>query len=236
MDPVVTWHLELPAEPEDLFEGAGFALRRVEAEFVRERIAGMCGGSLLAHAAMTRERPGLGTAEPWLEFVDLPEGLGRVLALARRFALLVQGAALVYNRALARLVPERGEVLERLEGELASWAEVAEAHEVAGSDLDELWRFCAGRANVSPRTRAFIDAWRTLIADLGYFAGASSARAAALVEERERVLKGSRSRFANPRALELWGGQAGTGLLTYRWGTVKQLLRDLYRGLDGEER
>ena len=64
--------------------------------------------------------------------------------------------------------------------------------------------------------------------------GARSPRAARLVEERERVLKGSRSRFANPRALELWGGQSGRGLLTHRWGTVKQLLRDLYAGLDGK--
>jgi len=48
---------------------------------------------------------------------------------------------------------------------------------------------------------------------------------------RERQLKGSRSRFGNPRALNTWSGQAGTGLLTYRWGTVQRFLKDLYQGL-----
>ncbi|HWO10867.1 MAG TPA: DUF6361 family protein [Polyangiaceae bacterium] len=233
-DPVLTWHAELPGAPADLFDGAGFELRREEAEFIRERIADTCRESLLAYAATAHRRPGLAAAEPWLEFEALPEGLAQTLALARRFALLVQGAALAYNLALARQLPDPGEVMARLEGELAVWARDAEALAVARSELDDLWRFCARHANVSPRTRAFIEAWRGLLAAEGYLSGASSERAARLVEERERMLKGSRSRFANPRALELWGGKSGTALLTYRWGTVKQLLGDLYRGLERE--
>jgi len=146
----------------------------------------------------------------------------------------MQGAALVYNLALARSLPEPGEVVVRLEGELAAWAEAAAALEVARSDLDELWGFCAGRANVSEPTRRFIDTWRGLLAADGYLSAASSKAAAELVEKQERRLKGGRSRFANPRALELWTGNSGTGLLTYRWGTVMQLLKDLYRGLDRE--
>jgi len=232
-DPVLTWHAELPPAPADLFDGAGFALRRDEAEFIKERIADTCGGSLLAYAATAPQRPALDAAEPWLAFERLPDEVAQTLALARRFALLVQGAALVYNQALGRLLPEPGEVLARLEGELAEWAGAAEALAVARLDLDGLWRFCDGRANVSPRTRAFIESWQGLLATEGYLPGAGSQSAARLVEDRERLLKGSRSRFGNPRALELWGGKSGTGLLTYRWGTVTQLLRDLYQGLDG---
>jgi len=75
--------------PSDLFSGAGFALRWQESEFIRDRIAVSCAGSLLAHCATTARRLGLVADEPWLELVELPHALGRTLTLARRFALLV---------------------------------------------------------------------------------------------------------------------------------------------------
>jgi hypothetical protein len=86
---------------------------------------------------------------------------------------------------------------------------------------------------VSPRTREFLGRWQQILASDGYRAGARSDGAQRLVEQRERQLKGSRSRFVNARALEIWGGSSGTALLTYRWATAQRFLNDLYRGLDG---
>jgi hypothetical protein len=229
-----SWNSEMPTAPEEFPGVASFDLQRPEAEFIRERIAASCAGSLLAHAATSVRRPDLAVSEPWLAFGELPPKLTTTLALARRFAVLVRGAALIYNLALARLLTGREDLATRLEGELQAWAEEAERLRVAEDTLDELWTFCAPRANLSLRTREFLERWRSQLAAGGYAALAHSGEALRLVENRERSLKGSRSRFGNPRALELWGGQSGTGLLTYRWGTAQRLLGDLYRGLDRE--
>lgn len=105
---------------------------------------------------------------------------------------------------------------------------------IAHRGLDDLWAFCAPRTNVSPRTREFLEAWRGLLSTQGYQGATRATESFDLVERRERLLKGSRSRFRNSRALETWGGQSGTGLLTYRWGTAQRFLTDLYRGLDQE--
>ena len=69
--------------------------------------------------------------------------------------------------------------MDRLDGELAAWGVDAEAHEIARPDLDELWRFCAGRANVSPRTRVFIETWRELLGAEGYASGRALAASGA---------------------------------------------------------
>jgi hypothetical protein len=146
--------------------------------------------------------------------------------------VLVQGAALVYNLALARIDPAREELAGKLEEALAAWVDTAASLGIAKHSLDDLWAFCLPRANVSARTRDFLEDWRRLLASEGYASATRADESFQLVERRERLLKGSRSRFANPRALETWGGQSGTGQLTYRWGTAQRFLTDLYRGLD----
>ncbi len=49
----------------------------------------------------------------------------------------------------------------------------------------------------------------------------------ALIRHREQQLKGGRARLVNPRALELWGGESGTGRLVYRWPTAYRLVSDI---------
>jgi hypothetical protein len=48
-----------------------------------------------------------------------------------------------------------------------------------------------------------------------------------LIIEREKYLKGARSRFTNKKALEQWGGAAGVNELRYRWPTTEAILKDL---------
>jgi uncharacterized protein DUF6361 len=232
-EPIVSWHPEIPPPPDDFPAVASFEVRTEEADFLRGRIVQACGGSLLAHAASPHSlRPDLAAPTPWDAFHGLPPDLAATLGLGRRFAVLARGAALVYNLALARLDVTREELRAKLENELAAWAETAASLGVARQSLDELWIFCLLRANVSARTREFIEAWRALLLIKGYAGATRADESFQLVERRERLLKSSRSRFANPRALETWGGQSGTGLLTYRWGTAQRFLTDLYRGLD----
>jgi len=230
--PLHTWHPALPSPPEDFPGAADFELRPDEADFLRGRIAETCRGSLIAYAvAQAGACPYLDASNPWEAFAELPASLGDGLALARRFAFLIQGAALTYNLALARASQGREGLAVQLEGSVAAWADAASALDVASPPLDELWRFCAERANVRPRTCDFVEAWRQLLLTRGYEQATQSTEAHRLVEIRERQLKGSRARFGNPRALDTWNGQAGTGLLTYRWATVQRFLEDLYQGL-----
>ena len=56
--------------------------------------------------------------------------------------------------------------------------------------------------------------------------------ARALLKMREQRLKGPRARLDNPRALELWGGDSGTGRLVYRWPTGRRLIGDILEGLE----
>jgi hypothetical protein len=236
----VTWHPALPPAPDDFPGAATFGLRFEDADFLRGRILEACSASLLAHAAThVGACPHLAAATPWDSFFahrrELSPDLAQTVALARRFAYLVQGAAFAYNLALARTAAGRGDLAGQIEGAITQWADNASSIAVADASLDELWSFCASRANVSPRTREFLEAWRALLLAHGYDGATKAPAAHQLVERRERLLKGSRSRFGNARAIETWGGQAGTGLLTYRWGTVQRFLGDLYQGLKGAE-
>ena len=58
--------------------------------------------------------------------------------------------------------------------------------------------------------------------------------ARSLIRAREIRLKGGRSRFTNPRALDQWRGAAGLFRLNYRWPTVTQFATDLQHGLAGD--
>lgn len=237
LETVRTWNAHLPAPPERFPEEVSFALRLEDAEFIQERLRQSCRGTLLGHAADLAgpDSPDLDAPTPWDAFQGkVPAPIWEQLVLARRFSTLMHGAARMYNLALA----QRSEALEEKahahKVELAAWHEDADAEQVATWSLDELWAFSHGRANVTPRTREFITTWQLLYRELGA-AVAGSPEAAKLVEQREWQLKGNRSRFRNPRALEVWGGESGTARMNYRWGTVRTLLGDLYEGISGAE-
>lgn len=233
IDRAPTWSWHLPSAPDGFPAEVSFELSQREAEFVQERIRESCHGTLLAHAVDAEgvHRPHLDWDTPWEAFARVPEHLAEQLKLARKFAVLMQGATFVYNLALARKSEAFSAAASTHEGALTRWAQGAGEDDVAAWPLDELWAFCSDRANVTPRTREFVTTWQRLFRERGSAVGNSS-EAARLVEQREWQLKGSRSRFRNPRALEVWGGNSGTGLMTFRWGTVSQLVADLYAGLD----
>ena len=83
------------------------------------------------------------------------------------------------------------------------------------------------------RDRApFVDAvekvteWRELVL-AGTEQVIASPAARQLVEERERRLKTSQSRYANHAVRDRWTGASGADRLTFRWAQAKSHLRDL---------
>ena len=58
---------------------------------------------------------------------------------------------------------------------------------------------------------------------------ASAPAARQIVEERERRLKTTQSRYANQAVRDRWTGASGVDRLAFRWSQAKSHLRDLAR-------
>lgn len=230
-----TWHPRLPEAPEGWLEEATFALTREEASFLQGRMARECDGTALAWLAVHGRATS--TDAIWLHplLAQMPAALQQRIDLARRFSLVAHGAALLYNLQLAELV-ERSDLAADYREALGAWAGCDEAPDLRSFDLEELWAFVEGQlAPVPTPTRRFVHGWVALLRehDPASFADLEPARE--LVRQRERAIKGSRSRFSNARARDQWNGASGTGRLEYRWGIAQDLLDDLYDGQSTDE-
>lgn len=147
----------------------------------------------------------------------------------------MEGAAILYNLELARLRRD-AEHAQSYEHELERWAGELRTMEVPVREWRprRFWELTVGRGHsISERARRFVESWLEL--SLAFDAKkADDPMARSLVRARERSLKGTRSRFDNPRALEQWSGAAGLGIPSYRWPITERLLADLFAGLSGE--
>ena len=227
------WHRRLPEQPDDFPWTASFLLSRPEAEFLQGRLEERCAGTLLAWLA--RE----GTDAPadgcfWDDSAATRAGpeLRRLIELARRFSLHVEGMPLLYNMLLAeRRYADDGEKVEPYRSELAEWA--GRESEEEAFDPRKLWAFAASRRlRVPTRQRDFIDGWSARTAAIGALNVVDDDRLRTMIEFRERQLKGPRARLANPARLLDWNGyRVGVGRMDFRWHRVRQLVGDLHRGL-----
>lgn len=227
------WHPHLPAPPSGFpYENVSVALRLQDAEYLRERIQARHPDSLLGVLAGRNNQADLQADRPW-QLLDLPEVtpvLSAQLRDAQLFAVCMQGAALLYNLMLSEL-KKHDELIETYRRELDDWAADVGALQTAVADwrLDGVWQVLRyqGRSPAYPM-QSFVERW---VDNLGR--GGSDALvednslARRLVWERETALKGSRTRLGSTRHLELWGGRSGTGLMDYRWGISKQILKDV---------
>ena len=149
----------------------------------------------------------------------------------------MQGAALLYNLMLSEL-RKREEWQEKYRRRLATWAgEVLElGPDLADWKLDGVWRAVGdqGRSLRYP-TRSFVERWVRNLQRAGPRATPDNGDARTLVRDRETQLKRGRARLTNQRRLELWGGASGTWLMSYRWGSAKRILQDIFDGLARSE-
>ena len=238
--PPANWHPHLPDPPSGFPKtGVSVALRRQDAEYLRERIQARQPESLLAVLAGRADIDDLEAGRPWdlAHLAEVSPALREHLRDARCFAVCMQGATLLYNLMLAEL-KKRDDWREKYRRRLATWADEIRARGPALKDWepDGVWRVVRtqGRSLRHP-TRDFVERWVANLkrAELGGIADNGDART--LVRDRETTLKRGRSRFTNPRRLELWGGASGTGLMSYRWGSAKRILRDIFDGLARSE-
>ena len=228
------WHAALPEPPDGFPNEVSLALRREDADFLRERILNRAPATLLAFM-VDHDIPPEEIDFPWEHprYASFPARNREELTHARRFSEVMLGAQLLYNLILAEL-SKRDEIREDFAGRLAVWQSEMEvaASDFAGWDREEFWRTAKrGGLRLPQPTRLFVERWWSLAIDRRLPDVAASREARTLVTEREKQLKRGQARVTGGRPLELWGGDSGSRQLDYRWNAIVwQLLTDIQNG------
>ena len=238
--PGSVWAPSLPEPPRDFLDltRCDFALTRDEATWLTERIVDAAPGSLLELLVASWHSRSNRSEYAW-EDADAVAATGRVresLDEARRFAVAMHGASLLYNVLLA----ERAEALgltehegsrDRYAGLLERWHSEVEVSDVGRWDLGGLWALVAGQGRpAAAGTRRFVTDWVDLARSRNGHGLNEDQRARDLVERRELQQKRGQARLRNDRLMRQWGGASGSGRLNFRWPVVARLLDDIAEG------
>lgn len=238
------WAPSIPSAPDGFFDlkQCDFALTHDEATWLAERIVDASPDTLLQFLVLRGSRPTANSRFAWEdpEAAAATGPIAEALGEARRFALAMHGAALLYNVLLAERaaeldLTEHERLRDDFTDELDEWCSESEASDLGDWKLDRLWALAAEQGRpVSVRTRSFVDRWVALLRR-GWTGQtlASNREARDLVATRELHQKGSQARLRNDRLMRQWGGASGTGRLNFRWPFIKRLLEDI---ADGRER
>ena len=215
----VVWDPNMPEPPDDFFAltGCDFALTPQEAEWLAERICLAAPDTLLEFlVGKANRRPEI--AQFAWDDAEVNAATGQVrdaVNEARRFALAMHGAALLYNVLLGERTEELG--LSHHEGRrdhfadlLNRWSEEVEASDLGGWNLEGPWALVARQGKpVSSLTRAFVTEWVGLIRGPSELELADHETARRLIREREIRQKRGQARLTNDRLMRQWGGASG---------------------------
>ncbi|MFP3941374.1 MAG: DUF6361 family protein [Thermoanaerobaculia bacterium] len=243
------WHPHLPEAPKGFPWEASVALRPEDADYLADRIQSLHAGTLLAELVAARDPEALDAESPWdlPAVLDLPPAVREKLHHAGLFAVVLHGAALLYNLMLAQAA-ENDRWIQRYERRLGEWtAEVAgRERDFREWELPRLWEVVEGigrraapsalgdgpRPKVPIPTRLFVERWVEIVRSRGpERALREGSGARRLIRDREARLKGGRARLRSRRHLELWGGNAGSRRLDFRWRSARRILQDVFDGL-----
>ena len=225
------WCATLPPIPESFPQQASFDLTRGEALFLKEHILRHCRDSVLATLASGRYA--VNVEFPWM--LDFPK-YRMVIHHAKMFAIVMNGATILYNILLSRHyhmtigTDESREWAANHEAEWADWLNDMSELDLASWDLEGLFDMTP---RIPFRTKEFVIDWVALVKQ-GKDQLLENNVAARLIQEREEKCKPSRSRFKNRKSLEQWNGNKQIKPFNYRWHRVSRLIADLYAGLEAE--
>lgn len=227
----LTWHIKMPAPPTDFPEAATIHLTQEEAQFIQDQIVITHPQSLLARIILL---PLADVDFPWQHpsMSQFPTEQGELLHHANLLSQTMYGAAILYNLMLAELKGSSELVNARLD-DTKQWLLSLDRRSLDEWTLDWVSSLAIKHQQlISPHTMDFCKRWVELVRGCDDSIMRDKA-ARNLIRGREMRLKGARSRFSNPRALDQWSGTAGLSRMNYRWPTVKRFIQDLYEGLNG---
>ena len=228
----LTWHTKIPAPPREFPETATVHLTREEAQFIEDQIITTQPQSLFARIIRL---PLPDVDYPWQHpsLSRFTQEHRELLHHANLLSQTMYGAAILYNLMLAEKKASSELVRARLD-DAKQWLLSLDRGNLDKWGLDWVSPLAFKRQQtISPHTLDFCRRWVELVRGSGNSI-MKEKTARNLVQSREMRLKGGRSRFSNPRALDQWNGRAGLFRMDYRWPTVTRFIRDLREGLDGE--
>jgi hypothetical protein len=213
----------------------GFALTRLEAEWLRDRIITTCEDSLLADLLRRRARIAEKSEAPWADPAcwELPNELARVLRHAQMFANAMHGALLLYNLLVARKYETAGynEVRDKVADYTDRMTGWINNYHVPHWDVDDMWATVRlNNPRISPVTVAFVDRWITACRSPRSIPDDMDLHQ--LIERREISHKKAQARLARDEMLRRWTGASGVQLMNYRWGQIRRLVNDINSGLE----
>ena len=221
------WCADLPCRPDGLLERAEFKLSGDERDFLIDRLVNAQPDSLLTHLAKAGRHADCDFVWQHPDYTSFPDTARCLIKHAEVFSAVMHGAALLYNLMLAQR-RENEEWIERYRAELSEWRAMEfDRTAVSRWSLDDFWRCIEHEGHrIRDRARRFVHRWCELVDEHGGdIAELPAARD--LVQERERTLKRSQSRFVNRTVLDKWGGRSGANRLSFRWREANSHIRDL---------
>ena len=232
------WPPTLPTPPDGFPDGvATLELTAAEAAWLREHIMIRVRGTLLEHLLRPGNRPAEQSPFSWDDpaVASAPPDLAAAVEHARKFSIAMHGAALLYNLLLAEACERAGFDITDVRDfrqALDVWAE--QMATVGPWDRPDMW---ARLVRVNPRiaagsARRFVERWLELIAGVRPQHVADDAELRTLVADRERAMKKTQSRLANPELLRAWSGESGTRPMVFRWPQVRRMVIDIHDGTD----
>jgi len=220
------WSQSLPPAPKDLLECAVFRLTAEEAQFLVDRLVASQPGALLTWLARKNLAAECDYIWTHPHLAEFPEGARRLVRHAEIFSHVMHGAALLYNLTLSELRAQDDWVADYRE-RIQTWAAELDLTGIRAWSLDDFWHSVEHPAHsIRPTAKRFVTQWLGLVTEnIAQIDTSEVARQ--IVEERERRLKASQSRYLNRAVLDRWTGASGADRLTFRWGQAKSHLRDL---------
>lgn len=239
---------EMPDPPKDFFrfEIAELRLTRKESEWLSEKIISTstsANPNLLASLVkmILNGETSFLDEESYKHVWDfeLPnyvdERLREIVHHSQHFALLAQGASLIYNALLVEKLKQYDREItfaSDYEKQLLEWAGKAADRDLESWCLkkEEFWRSLESvGATTSKSAREFVDALADYVSRFGVTAFCSNQEVRDCIKDREIHHK-SQPRLGRRDRLFAYQGDAGTGLMTFRWDLVKRLLTDISDG------